>query len=149
VPHEARDRGNAGGDRTPKSSFWKSVVSKSLAESESSECGAAEQDDAMLDKAFERALLPRKVKQLKEQFKSLKRRSRVHLDVTVAIIAAVKRDNPDSIERICKVLDRKKVPLREKWGAEFSSWHSAWVDKKFRNRVKRYISGISPAGAQK
>ena len=49
-------------------------------------------------------------------------------DLTGAMIARVKRDNPGvSIERVCQILDAKGCPLRaiDKL-AGFSSWHGAW-----------------------
>lgn len=72
-------------------------------------------------------------------------------DIIAAMIARIKRDNPDkSIEQICQILDAKGCPLRavDKL-AGFSSWHGAWQDRQNRNRIKRFVSAIRPAAAQK
>lgn len=66
-------------------------------------------------------------------------------------IASTKRNNPGaSIEKICQILDAKGCPPREtEKRAGFSSWREAWNDPKYRNRIKRYISGIQPAARKK
>ena len=78
-------------------------------------------------------------------------RKRARQDITAAVIARIKRDDPgESIEWICKQLDIKKYPLRETdKRAGFSSWHAAWKDPARRNRIKRFISGIEPAAAER
>lgn len=78
-------------------------------------------------------------------------RKRARQDITAAMIARIKRDNPGwSIERICLSLDSKKYPLRESDKRDgFASWHGVWKDPKSRNRVKRFISDIKPAAAEK
>jgi len=78
-------------------------------------------------------------------------RKRARQDITAAVIASIKRDNPGwSIEKICQRLDVKKCPLRESdKRAGFSSWHGEWKNPKFRNRIKRFISDIQPAAAVK
>ena len=78
-------------------------------------------------------------------------RVRARQDIIPAIIAKIKRDNPDQpIERICHLLDLMKCPLREPdRRAGFSSWHDLWEDPKHRNRIKRFISAIKPAAAER
>jgi hypothetical protein len=78
-------------------------------------------------------------------------RGRARQDIAAAMIARIKRDNPDwSIERICQDLDAKDFPPRESdRRAGFSKWHPMWKDPKFRNRIKRFISAIEPAAAEK
>jgi hypothetical protein len=78
-------------------------------------------------------------------------RKRARQDITVAMIARIKRDNPGwSIERICQHLDDKRCPLRENdRRAGFPSWHGIWKDLEYRNRIKRFISDIQPAAAEK
>jgi len=78
-------------------------------------------------------------------------RQRVHQDITAAMIATIKRDNPGwPIEKICQHLDVRKCPLRAKdRNAGLSSWHDMWKDLKHRNRIKRFISDIQPAAAVK
>lgn len=70
-------------------------------------------------------------------------------DLTDALITRIKRDNPGiSIEDICKKLDTRRggVPLPEKFQKlGFTSWHDIWLDKKYRNRVKREISSVRAA----
>ena len=78
-------------------------------------------------------------------------RTRARQDVTAALIARIKRDHPGwSIERICQQLDVKRCPLRERdRRAGFSSWHAIWMHPQHRSRIKRFISGIQPAAAEK
>ena len=78
-------------------------------------------------------------------------RKRARQDITAAIIAKVKEDNPGlSIERICQHLDSKGCPLRETDKRQgLSSWHGAWKNLKHRNRIKRFISDIEPAASGK
>lgn len=78
-------------------------------------------------------------------------RRRPRQDLTAAMIARIKRDNPESsIEQICRHLDAKRCPLPDNYKrAGFSTWHSAWLDAGYRNRIKKYISGIEPAAAQR
>jgi hypothetical protein len=78
-------------------------------------------------------------------------RKRARQDITAAMIAKIKRDNPGwSIERICGLLDIKKCPLREcDRRAGFSSWHVIWKQAQYRNRIKRFISDILPAAAER
>jgi hypothetical protein len=78
-------------------------------------------------------------------------RKRARQNIIAAVIARIKRDNPDlSIERICQLLDVNKCPLRESdKRAGFSSWHAAWNHPQYRNRIKRFISDIEPAAAEK
>jgi len=68
-------------------------------------------------------------------------------DLTRAIIARAKRDNPGaSIESLCKVLDAKCCPLPDAWkNSEFKTWHAIWKSLQDRNKVKRYIAGVLPA----
>jgi hypothetical protein len=75
----------------------------------------------------------------------------VRQDLVAAMVATVKRDNPGkSIEQVCHILDVKQCPLREvDKRAGFSNWHGAWKDSRNRNRIKRFISQIRPAAAQK
>ena len=74
-----------------------------------------------------------------------------HQDIIAAVVARIKRDNPDeSIERICQLLDAKQCPLRERdRRAGFSSWHDLWKHPQHRNRIKKFISAIQPAAAEK
>jgi len=75
---------------------------------------------------------------------------RARQDPIAAIIATVKRDNPDrSIEQICQFLDARGYPVREIDRANFSKWHEAWKDPTNRNRIKRYISGIRSAAPKR
>lgn len=78
-------------------------------------------------------------------------RKRARQDITAAMIARIKRENPDwSIERICQHLDVMQCPLREKdRHHSFSSWHGIWKNPQYRNRIKRFISNIQPAAAEK
>ncbi len=78
-------------------------------------------------------------------------RKRARQDITAAMIATIKRDHPGwSIERICQHLDLSRCPLRAKdRSLDSSSWHALWKDRKYRNRIKRYISDIQPAAAEK
>ena len=78
-------------------------------------------------------------------------RKRARQDITAAVIARIKRDNPgESIEWICQQLDDKKCPLRgNDQRAGFSSWHAIWKDPTCRNRIKRFISAIQPAAAER
>lgn len=78
-------------------------------------------------------------------------RSRPRQDLIAAMIASIKRDNPEfSIEQICRHLDVKTCPLPDNYKrAGFSTWLSAWEHPKYRNRIKRYISGIKPAAAKR
>jgi hypothetical protein len=78
-------------------------------------------------------------------------RNRPRHNITAAMIARIKRDNPDwSIERICQYLDVVRCPVREKDKlADFSSWHGVWKNLQYRNRIKRFISDIQPAAAEK
>ena len=78
-------------------------------------------------------------------------RKRAGQSITAAMIARIKRDIPGlSIERICQLLDDKKVPLREiDRRAGFSSWHDIWNHPRYRNRIKRFISDIQPAAPEK
>jgi hypothetical protein len=77
--------------------------------------------------------------------------ARARQDLTAAMIAKIKLDNPGwSIEQICKGLDARKCPLRAKdRGAGFSSWHAIWKHPEYRNRIKRFISQIQPAAGEK
>jgi len=72
---------------------------------------------------------------------------RARQDLTAALIAAIKQDNPvSSIEAICKTLDSKRCPVRPTdKNAGFSTWHGVWEDPQRRNRIKRFISDIQPA----
>lgn len=75
-------------------------------------------------------------------------------NITRAIIARVKRDYPGaSIQRICQLLDTKKprrVPLPKIWQhLGFETWEAIWTSPAHRTRVKRWISGIKPAAAEK
>lgn len=78
-------------------------------------------------------------------------RKRARQDITAAMIATIKRDNPGwSIERICQHLDVMRCPLRENYRrAGFASWHGTWNHPQYRNRIKRFISDIQPAAAEK
>ncbi len=72
-------------------------------------------------------------------------------DLTAAMVATVKRDYPGiSIEQVCQILDGKHWPLREiDKRPGFKTWHDAWKDPQHRNRIKRFISQIRPAAAQR
>jgi hypothetical protein len=74
-------------------------------------------------------------------------------DVTRAMIARVKHDNPGvSIESICKCLDLKRVPLPHRFKGTSSGsagWHETWKSIIYRPRIKSFISGIKPALAQR
>ena len=61
-------------DNGPKRSFWESVTDDALTQIKPSESGlTAEEDDRIWDRAFERALLPRKLKRQGEEIKKLKK----------------------------------------------------------------------------
>jgi hypothetical protein len=76
---------------------------------------------------------------------------RARQNLIAAMVARIKRDNPEaSIERICQILDLKRCPLRvEDKNAGFKSWHAAWANARRRNSIKRFISHIQPAAAEK
>ena len=73
-------------------------------------------------------------------------------DLTAGMIARVKRDHTQdasNIERICRLLDAKPVPVRERWKhLDFKSWHELWKSRH-RPMVKTYISRIKPAAADR
>ena len=76
---------------------------------------------------------------------------RMRQDITAAMIARVRRDNPGMpIEKICQFLDAHGCPVREAdRRAGFKTWHGAWKAPKFRQRIKRFISGTQPAAPDK
>ena len=78
------------------------------------------------------------------------RQKRARQDIIAAMIAKIKRDSPGlPIEQICQLLDVKHCPLRESdKRAGYSSWHALWKHQH-RNRIKRFISAIEPAAAEK
>jgi hypothetical protein len=79
------------------------------------------------------------------------RHKRARQDIFAAMIAKIKRDSPGlSIEQICQLLDVKHCPLRESdKRAGYSNWHALWKHPQHRNRIKRFISAIEPAAAEK
>jgi hypothetical protein len=79
------------------------------------------------------------------------RHKRARQDIIAAMIAKIKRDSPGlSIEQICQLLDVKHCPLRESdKRTGYSSWHALWKHQQHRNRIKRFVSAIEPAAAEK
>lgn|GEM_PF-3903584 len=69
------------------------------------------------------------------------------IDVFVANIKRDNRELASNIREICILLDRKTgMLLPSAWKkAGKKSWHEAWMDPKFRPRVKRRISPVRPA----
>ncbi len=97
-------------------------------------------------------LLRRKIRHIVRLAPERKPTRRQSHDLTLAMIASVKRSNPGaSIERICQLLDAKRVPLPKNWkDCGFKTWHETWNSPEHRNRVKRYISGVvEPASREK
>ena len=139
-----RKNENTHEDNAPRKSFWESVVAESLGQSQSSQPRlTAEEDERVLDKALERALLPRKVKRLEEEIKDLSLRRTSVLTEREKKISAVILSGSKGMQ-YCRELDAAGIKPRRtgSWKDGPGTYLGAYKDKYFRQRVQDEKSKI-------
>jgi hypothetical protein len=142
-PDEARDKENTDWDSTPGNPFWNSVVAESLSQLESSQPRTAEADESALDKVFERVLLPRKVKRLKEQIKKMNlKRIPALKERDVKILAVIQAGSKGM--QYCREVQNAGVKPHRAWIKDScpGTYPGAYLEPKWRQRINDEKSKI-------